>query len=172
MWVWKPRCVWWQWRRAREKGASGWVRGARCGGGGARDVQERARVRRRVARARASARPRHVRVMRADRAALLAWLVCCAAALSSHKYSTRVVRTKYGPLRGIVVHSHPQVEAYLGVPYATPPLGSLRWEFHFFKDLCYSEATAKLNLNRRFRILEITLMNIMRLNLSHVVILN
>lgn len=64
--------------------------------------------------------------MRADRAALLAWLVCCAAAISSHKYSTRVIRTKYGPLRGIVVHSHPQVEAYLGVPYATPPLGSLR----------------------------------------------
>lgn len=65
--------------------------------------------------------------MRADRAALLAWLVCCATALSAHKYSTRVVRTKYGPLRGIVVHSHPQVEAYLGVPYATPPLGSLRY---------------------------------------------
>ncbi|XP_050675567.1 neuroligin-1 [Leptidea sinapis] len=65
--------------------------------------------------------------MRTDCAALLAWLVCCAAALSTHKYSTRVVRTKYGPLRGIVVHSHPQVEAYLGVPYATPPLGSLRY---------------------------------------------
>ncbi|CAH4003648.1 unnamed protein product [Pieris brassicae] len=65
--------------------------------------------------------------MRADRAALYAWLVCCAVALSTHKYSTRVVRTKYGPLRGIVVHAHPQVEAYLGVPYATPPLGSLRY---------------------------------------------
>ncbi|XP_046961764.1 neuroligin-1-like [Vanessa cardui] len=65
--------------------------------------------------------------MRADLAALYAWLVCCAAALSTHKYSTRVIRTKYGPLRGIVVHSHPQVEAYLGVPYATPPLGSLRY---------------------------------------------
>ncbi|XP_059059300.1 neuroligin-1 [Achroia grisella] len=65
--------------------------------------------------------------MRADRAALYAWLLCCAAALPTHKYSTRVVRTKYGPLRGIVVHSHPQVEAYLGVPYATPPLGSLRY---------------------------------------------
>ncbi|CAK1549816.1 unnamed protein product [Leptosia nina] len=65
--------------------------------------------------------------MRADRAALYAWLVCCAVALSTHKYSTRIVRTKYGPLRGIVVHAHPQVEAYLGVPYATPPLGSLRY---------------------------------------------
>lgn len=43
-----------------------------------------------------------------------------------HKYSTRVVRTKYGPLRGVIVQSHPPVEAFLGVPYATPPLGSLR----------------------------------------------
>lgn len=90
--------------------------------GGPRDARERARSRRRDARARA----RPVRVMRADRAALYAWLVCSAVALSTHKYSTRVIRTKYGPLRGIVVHSHPQVEAYLGVPYATPPLGSLR----------------------------------------------
>lgn len=43
-----------------------------------------------------------------------------------HKYSTRVVRTKYGPLRGIILHGHPPVEAFLGVPYATPPVGSLR----------------------------------------------
>lgn len=43
-----------------------------------------------------------------------------------HKYSTRVVRTKYGPLRGVIVQTHPPVEAFLGVPYATPPLGSLR----------------------------------------------
>ncbi|XP_037976903.2 neuroligin-1 [Plutella xylostella] len=64
--------------------------------------------------------------MRAAGAALLAWLACCTA-LSAHKYSTRVVRTKYGPLRGIVVHAHPPVEAYLGVPYATPPTGSLRY---------------------------------------------
>lgn len=44
----------------------------------------------------------------------------------SFKYSTNVVKTKYGPLRGIVLRSHPVVEAYLGVPYATPPVGSLR----------------------------------------------
>lgn len=43
-----------------------------------------------------------------------------------HKYSTRVVRTKYGPLRGVMIHIHPPVEAFLGVPYATPPVGSLR----------------------------------------------
>ncbi|KAI5705400.1 neuroligin-4, Y-linked-like [Diaphorina citri] len=45
---------------------------------------------------------------------------------SAHKYSTRVARTKYGPLRGILIQN-PPVEAYLGVPYATPPLGSLRY---------------------------------------------
>lgn len=44
-----------------------------------------------------------------------------------HKYSTKVVRTKYGPLRGVMIHIHPPVEAFLGVPYATPPVGSLRW---------------------------------------------
>lgn len=58
------------------------------------------------------------------------WLVLLvqagASSLNVHKYSTRVVRSKYGPLRGIIVHSHPPVEAFLGVPYATPPLGSLR----------------------------------------------
>ncbi|KAB0797452.1 hypothetical protein PPYR_08446 [Photinus pyralis] len=49
------------------------------------------------------------------------------ASIPVHKYSTRVVRTKYGSLRGIIVHSHPPVEAFLGVPYATPPVGSLRY---------------------------------------------
>lgn len=48
------------------------------------------------------------------------------AGLVVHKYSTRVVRTKYGPLRGVMMHIHPPVEAFLGVPYATPPVGSLR----------------------------------------------
>lgn len=42
------------------------------------------------------------------------------------KYSSNVVRTKYGELRGIVVRNNPTVEAYLGVPYAHPPVGSLR----------------------------------------------
>lgn len=62
---------------------------------------------------------------------LIAFLTCCvpfASATSMHnmKYSTNVVKTKYGQLRGIVVRSNPTVEAYLGVPYATPPVGSLR----------------------------------------------
>lgn len=42
------------------------------------------------------------------------------------KYSTNIIKTKYGPLRGILVRTNPPVEAFLGVPYATPPVGSLR----------------------------------------------
>lgn len=42
------------------------------------------------------------------------------------KYSTNVIRTKYGPVRGIVMRAQPRVETFLGVPYATPPVGSLR----------------------------------------------
>lgn len=42
------------------------------------------------------------------------------------KYSTRVVRTRYGTLRGIAARTS-EVEIYYGVPYATPPLGSLRY---------------------------------------------
>ncbi|XP_049864114.1 neuroligin-4, X-linked-like [Schistocerca gregaria] len=40
-------------------------------------------------------------------------------------YSTRVVRTKYGPVRGLVLQQ--TVEAFLGVPYASPPVGALRY---------------------------------------------
>ncbi|XP_063698385.1 uncharacterized protein LOC134829289 isoform X2 [Culicoides brevitarsis] len=43
------------------------------------------------------------------------------------KYSTNIIKTKYGPLRGILVRTNPPVEAFLGVPYATPPVGSLRY---------------------------------------------
>lgn len=49
-----------------------------------------------------------------------------SATLHNPKYSANIVKTKYGQLRGIIVRSNPTVEAYLGVPYATPPIGSLR----------------------------------------------
>ncbi|KAJ1520060.1 hypothetical protein ONE63_004287 [Megalurothrips usitatus] len=42
------------------------------------------------------------------------------------KISTRLARTKYGLLRGVILQQQP-VEAFLGVPYATAPLGSLRY---------------------------------------------
>lgn len=65
------------------------------------------------------------------------WLVMLLL-LSSHwpdceclhgaKLSNSTVKTKYGLLRGIVVRSTPPllVEAFLGIPYASPPVGSLR----------------------------------------------
>lgn len=52
------------------------------------------------------------------------------------KYSANTVKTKYGELRGLVVRNNPTVEAYLGVPYATPPTGSLR--FVLLLSTCYS----------------------------------
>uniref|UniRef100_A0A1I8MBC6 Carboxylesterase type B domain-containing protein n=1 Tax=Musca domestica TaxID=7370 RepID=A0A1I8MBC6_MUSDO len=45
----------------------------------------------------------------------------------SVKLSTNTIKTKYGLVRGIVVRSSPLVEAYLGIPYASPPVGSLRF---------------------------------------------
>lgn len=49
-----------------------------------------------------------------------------SSSFANVKYSRHTVKTKYGPLRGIMVRANPPVEAYLGVPYATPPVGSLR----------------------------------------------
>lgn len=59
---------------------------------------------------------------------LLTCASLCITRATAHtmKYSSNVVKTKYGELRGIVVRNNPTVEAYLGVPYATPPIGSLR----------------------------------------------
>lgn len=59
---------------------------------------------------------------------LLTGASLCITRATAHtmKYSSNVVQTKYGELRGIVVRNNPTVEAYLGVPYATPPVGSLR----------------------------------------------
>lgn len=55
--------------------------------------------------------------------AILFLIILCipllTAASSAHdfKYSTNVVKTKYGPLRGIVLRQNPTIEGYLGVPY-------------------------------------------------------
>ena len=54
------------------------------------------------------------------------WPGRAEALTGGQKYSTRVVKTRYGTLRGIEVRTS-AVEVYLGVPYATPPLGSLRY---------------------------------------------
>uniref|UniRef100_A0A182UPA4 COesterase domain-containing protein n=1 Tax=Anopheles merus TaxID=30066 RepID=A0A182UPA4_ANOME len=51
-----------------------------------------------------------------------------AASLNNITYSNSLVKTKYGPLRGIVFRTVPVVvEGFLGVPYASPPIGSLRY---------------------------------------------
>ncbi|KAL4236197.1 postsynaptic membrane assembly [Mactra antiquata] len=44
------------------------------------------------------------------------------------EYSVRV--TKYGRVKGIVVEVHGQkkVEKFFGIPYASPPIGKLRFE--------------------------------------------
>ncbi|KAH8392567.1 hypothetical protein KR215_011720, partial [Drosophila sulfurigaster] len=47
--------------------------------------------------------------------------------LHGAKLSNSTVKTKYGLLRGIVVRTTPLVEAFLGIPYASPPVGSLRF---------------------------------------------
>lgn len=44
-------------------------------------------------------------------------LLTAASSVHNLKYSTNVVKTKYGPLRGIILRSTPTVEGYFGVPY-------------------------------------------------------
>lgn len=45
--------------------------------------------------------------------------------------SSRVVHTKYGSVSGVIVHLEGRhldpVEAFKGIPYASPPIGSLRF---------------------------------------------
>ena len=48
-----------------------------------------------------------------------------------HKLGKRIVHTKYGKMRGIYIvpkdHRLQPVEGFLGVPYARPPVGELRF---------------------------------------------
>ncbi|MCL4150148.1 UNVERIFIED_CONTAM: hypothetical protein GTU68_031973 [Idotea baltica] len=50
---------------------------------------------------------------------------------SSQHLSPRVVTTKYGSLRGVVINLSSRglgdAEVFLGIPYATPPIGNLRF---------------------------------------------
>lgn len=45
--------------------------------------------------------------------------------------ASRVVHTKYGAVSGVIVHLEGRnldpVEAFKGIPYASPPVGSLRF---------------------------------------------
>lgn len=42
------------------------------------------------------------------------------------KYSTNIIETRFGAVRGIIMGTNPPIDAYLGIPYASPPVGSLR----------------------------------------------
>ncbi len=38
-----------------------------------------------------------------------------------------IVDTQYGPIQGIYTDKGREVNAFLGIPYAAPPIGELRW---------------------------------------------
>jgi para-nitrobenzyl esterase len=57
--------------------------------------------------------------------AAAAALVLCAPAALATGMPTPVVSTTYGPIQGFVQSG---INNFLGVPYAAPPLGALRWK--------------------------------------------
>lgn len=72
---------------------------------------------------------------------------------------TRVIGTRYGKLQGVILpmdqHKYLKpVEAYLGVPYATPPTGSNRYvlyfmvgQLHLIKGLARFRRDAKVEMS-------------------------
>jgi hypothetical protein len=70
--------------------------------------------------------------------ALLFFIIFCIPLLTSSassvhnlKYSTNIVKTKYGPLRGIILRQNPTIEGYLGVPYGNDHFFTLKSTFLF-----------------------------------------
>ncbi|XP_050081372.1 neuroligin-4, X-linked-like [Anopheles maculipalpis] len=71
------------------------------------------------------------------RATIWLWVLCACSfvivpARAGPRYSSRIVDTKSGAIRGVILelnskHLEP-VEVFKAVPYATPPIGSLRFE--------------------------------------------
>lgn len=57
-----------------------------------------------------------------------------------------IVQTQYGPVRGVVRQGFRQFQ---GVPYATPPLGNLRYKVCM--TLCTSRCSLKLQDNSSLR---------------------
>ncbi|XP_025017950.1 neuroligin-4, X-linked-like, partial [Tetranychus urticae] len=61
------------------------------------------------------------------------WLNCVTVLADfnqNKRPSTRIVSTKYGSLRGVhvnLMHNLQPVEMFLGIPYASPPTGKLRF---------------------------------------------
>ena len=54
-----------------------------------------------------------------------------SATLNEDNLSVRIIRTKYGDLRGTITYLDSRfldpVEVYKGIPYASPPIGHLRF---------------------------------------------
>jgi para-nitrobenzyl esterase len=57
-------------------------------------------------------------------AAMVSALLCCAAMAAPAAPATPVVRTDTGRIAGVV---REDVKTFLGIPYAVPPVGDLRW---------------------------------------------
>jgi len=55
--------------------------------------------------------------------------LCCAAVVSAHaKPIDPVIRTDSGLVQGTRSAAYPNVVLFLGLPYAAPPVGALRWK--------------------------------------------
>lgn len=39
-----------------------------------------------------------------------------------------LAQTEYGPVRGVYITEEREVRAFLGIPFAAPPVGNLRWQ--------------------------------------------
>ncbi len=60
---------------------------------------------------------------------LLCLLLVSVAVTSAWPYDHVLVETANGPVQGdvLVLHNDVKINTFLGVPYAEPPVGPLRW---------------------------------------------
>ena len=68
---------------------------------------------------------------------LTAYTLCVANAASTGNYTSGGRRTaddppmaytEYGPVQGVYLREFKEVRAFLGIPFAEPPVGELRWQ--------------------------------------------
>ena len=68
----------------------------------------------------------HILTMRTANVSNLSYSSLALVSLALAQYQSHVVNTSSGLFRGY--SPHPNVEAFLGIPYAAPPIGALRWQ--------------------------------------------